>query len=39
MKVTMELTNAALRLAIGQSYELEYKLNGKINMDILHEDN
>jgi geranylgeranyl pyrophosphate synthase len=34
MKVTMELTNAALRLAIGQSYELEYKLNGKINMDI-----
>ncbi|MFP3303081.1 MAG: polyprenyl synthetase family protein [Caldivirga sp.] len=34
MKVTMELANAALRLAIGQSYELEYKLSGKINMDI-----
>lgn len=34
MRVAVELTNAALRLAIGQSYELEYKLGGRINMDI-----
>ncbi len=33
-RITMELTNAALRLAIGQSYELEYKLNSKVDMNI-----
>ncbi|WP_291999804.1 polyprenyl synthetase family protein [Caldivirga sp.] len=33
-RITMELTNAALRLAIGQSYELEYKLSGKVDMNI-----
>ncbi|ABW01345.1 polyprenyl synthetase family protein [Caldivirga maquilingensis] len=33
-RITMELTSAALRLAIGQSYELEYKLNGKVDMNI-----
>ncbi len=31
--VALELTNAALRLTIGQSYELEYRLSGEISLD------